>query len=508
MSGPLTKSVAHGATWIGISQVFTKGVRFIAMIILARLLLPDDFGVVAMAVIVTAAVQNLFDLGLNQAIIQRKEVTADHLSTSFWIMLALGIIFFIITVFVSPFVGKFFGNDRVGPVLVVSAISFIICPLGCIHGTLLKKRLDFLKLTVADAAGSLAYILVAVIMAFTGFGVWSIVFGGLAYELGYVILRWVLLRWHPSFSFSVSSLKDLWRFGLTVTGTRLLDFLNAQVDSLAIGRFLTAASLGYYNLGLRIVTTPSDNLWGIVTTVSFPAFSMIQGEDKRLRLGFLKSMRFATIIGLPLFIGMAIVGPELIKVVFGQQWIPAILPMQVISITAGFSMLGIGAASLILAKGRPDINLKFSLARLILLVPCLLLGVRLGALGVALGVLALTVVLTPIQQSLAMRFIGLRMKEYLVALWPAIFGSAVMTMVLLALRYLAARLFTLPDIGLLASSVVLGVAVYFTTLKVTRVQTLNEMIELVREMAKPYLRQALVKLGLRRGEAVNIAGGK
>lgn len=505
MSGPLTKSVAHGTTWMGISTVLKQGFRFTAMIVLARLLLPEDFGVVAMAVIITSLMLGLFDMGLNQALVQRKEVTASHLSTIFWVMLALGIIFCILVVAISPFAAKFFRNELVGPVLAISSISFIICSLGSVHGALLRKRLDFLRFSIAEGAGAVAYLAVAVTMAFAGFGVWSIVLGGLADNLTYVTLRWILCRWHPSFAFSVSSLRDLWGFGFNHAGTKLVESLSERLDYLIIGRFLAAATLGFYNLGLRAISLPLQNMNFIATTVAFPAFSTIQDEDERLRRGFLKSMTFISIIGLPLFTGVAIVGPELIKVIFGQKWILAVLPMQVLCIMGVFRTIGLVVPSLILSKGRPDINLKLGMARLVVLVPCLLIAVRFGAVGVALGISAVTAIFWLAKQIFANRLIGLGMREYLAALRPAALGSAVMAMVLLAFRYVLTSLLTMPDIGLLAISVVLGAAIYFVTLKVTRTEALNEMTGLVREVAMPYLRPAMLKLGLSREEALHTA---
>jgi lipopolysaccharide exporter len=198
----------------------------------------------------------------------------------------------------------------------------------------------------------------------------------------------------------------------------------------------------------------------------------------------------------------------LIKVIFGQKWILAILPMQLLCIMGGFRTIGLAVPSLILSKGRPDINLKLNLAKLALLVPCLLIAVRFGAVGVALGLSVVAVVFWPIQQIFANRLIGLKMREYLMALFPAAFGSAVMAMVLLALRYAATSLLALPDIGMLLSSAVLGIVVYFVTLKAIRIKAFNEMIGLVLEMVSSYLRPVMVKLGLVREGALPAADEK
>jgi O-antigen/teichoic acid export membrane protein len=496
MSGDLTRSVVRGAGWTGISQIMQQGFHLLAMIVLARLLLPDDFGIASMAIIFTSIAVAVFDLGLNQAIIQRKEITESHLSTTFWLVLFMGVIFCIVIVFASPWVAKFFNNDAVGPVLAVASISCVICPLGSVHGALLRKKLDFFRFSVAEATAAVVYLATAVSMAFAGFGVWSIVAGGLANDATYVTMRWILYRWHPSFTFSISSLKDLWSFGMNQTGTKLIEIIDQRMDYLIIGRFLSAASLGFYNLGLRVTHMPSQYLRFIITRVAFPAFSTIQDENTRLRRGFLKGVAYISIIGLPLFVGLVIVAPEFVRVIFGQKWELAILPMQILCAAAVFRVLGLAVPSLMLSKGRPDILLKISLTRLVLLVGAFLVGVRYGTVGVAIALSSVEAVIWPIQQILANRIMDLRMKDYMISVYPAVLGCAVMAVILIGFRYTITSMFTLPDIALLVSAVALGIIAYFATLKLTKIESFNEMLGLFQELVKPFFRPAMVKIGI------------
>jgi PST family polysaccharide transporter len=476
----------QAATWVGTAQVLGEVLRFVSIIVLARLLSPDDFGVVAMAAIITSAASEIIDMGFNRAIIQRKEVTPGHLSTTFWVGCLIGIFFYGVTVACSPFVGSFFGNKLVGSILAVSSLTFVITPLGSVHGALLRKGMDFFKFSIAEAGEAVGYLIVAVSLAFAGFGVWSIVLGGLAGRCAVVSLRWVLFHWHPSLMFSFSSLKDLWSFGLNVTGIRLVDFLNKRSDYIIIGKFLTSADLGFYNLGLRMVSLPIEGLVFIVSRVAFPAFSLVQDDDERLRRGLIKSAKFLSILGFPLFTGVAIVAPELVRVVFSPKWIPAVLPMQMLCIWASANLISITVPSLILAKGRPNIYLRLTIAKVIVYVPCLLfVGVRFGTVGVALSLAVVSAIFSLAQLVFANRLISLSMRDYLVSLRPAVFASVVMALVLLAFRFAVTNLAALPDIGLLISSILLGVVVYFVTLKVTRTKALDEMVQLVLEMLRP-----------------------
>jgi O-antigen/teichoic acid export membrane protein len=508
MNNSLTKSAAYGVTWSGIVQVLSQILSFISTIILARLLSPEDFGIVASASIFTELLSRMGDMGLSTAIIQRKNITSSHLSTVFWSALGLGIVFCLITVAISPIAANFFHNEKIGPVLAVYSIAFVIAPLRMVHGTLMMKRLEFFRFSVCEIGNGITYALAVIALSFAGLGVWSIVFGYLASQVIYATLRWSLSRWHPSFIFSIKSLKELWGFGANVTGNTIVQYIIDKLDYLIVGKFLTVASLGIYSMSYKVVNMISNVTSASVSAVSFTTFSIVQEDKERLRRGFMKSTAYVSLIASPCFAGLAVLGPEIIKVAFGPGWEMSIRPMQILCIMATFYSIGITSGSLAVSKGRPDISLKFNIVRLILLVPALLVGVRFGAMGVAAGVSAVAAVISFAYQVVVNRLIGLRLRQYIMVLYPALFGTAIMVIALLAYRYMGIRLFAMGEIWRLASSVVLGVCIYFTTLKLTRTRALNEIILLVQEMARPYLRPVMIKLGLWRREAMNITNEK
>ncbi|MGA2670060.1 MAG: MOP flippase family protein [Dehalococcoidia bacterium] len=504
----LTKSAAYGVTWSGIVQVLSQTFSFISTIVLARLLSPEDFGVVATAGIVTELLSRMGDMGFSTAIIQRKKITPSHLSTVFWAALALGVVFCLTTVGISPLAAKFFNNEKIGPILAVYSIGFIIAPLRMVHGSLMMKRLEFFRFSVCEVGNGIGYALAVIALALAGFGVWSLVLGYLISQILYAVLRWSLSHWRPSFTFSINSLKDLWGFGANVTGSTIVQYVIDKLDYLIVGKFLAVVSLGIYSMSYKVVNMISNAISASVSAVSFTTFSIVQDDNERLRRGFLKSTAYISLIAIPSFAGLAILGPEVIRVAFGLKWELAIRPMQVLCIMAILNSIGITAGSVAVSKGRPDIGLKFNIVRLILLIPTLLFGVRFGAMGVAAGVSAVTAIIWLVYQIVVNRLIGLNIKKYLTTLYPAIFGTVIMAMVLFAYRYVATHLFTLPEVGLLASSVVLGACVYFATLKATKTKSLNEVIGLLREIARPYLRPIGLKLGLWRRETIHVADDK
>lgn len=481
MRGSLSVAVGRGMTWLGISEVVSSGLRIIATIILARLLLAEDFGVVAMATVVIEVVLVAIDLGFGEAIIQRKDVTESHLSTIFWTGLALGVTFCAVTVAISPIVAGLYGEKTVGPILAVYSLIFALAPLRTIHGCLLRKRLEFSRFAVGEIGHSATYLILSVSLATLGLGGWSLVLGSLASQVVLIVLRWTLCRWQPSRTFSLTCLKELWGFSASVTGNRLIHATAGKLDQLIIGRFLSATSLGFYYLAMKIPYALNTPLAMVVEKAIFPTFSLVQDEHERMRRGFIRGMSYLSLMVLPMFVGLAILAPQLVPVVFGEKWSQVILPMQILCVPACVSSINALAGPTLLAKGRPDIILKISLLQLALMVASPLIGIRFGVVGVAAGVSIITVIVWLIYQITSIRLVGLRLVDLLNALRPAAFGSAVMAVFLLAFGYIATRTFDLSSIWLLAISVALGIAVYFVFLKALRTKALDEIIELIRD---------------------------
>jgi len=490
MSSSLSQSVARGTTWLGSSEMFGQGLRLITTVVLARLLLPEDFGILAMAAVITEVVMRIADLGFADAIIQRKDTTSSHLSTCFWTMLGLGIILCGVTVAISPIMAGFFDNELVGPVLAVSSIAFVIAPLRIIHGSLMRKQLNFLRFSIGEVVQAVAYLAAAISMAILGFGVWSLVIGNLTGQVALLISRWTLYRWHPSLTFSIESLKDLWKFGASVTGTRAVQLLIQRLDYLILGRFLSAATLGIYHMAHRIVISSNTGLLMTVNRVAFPAFSLIQSETERLRRGFIRSIAYLSLILLPIFAGLAIVGPELVRVVLGEQWLEAITPMQILCLSGFFLAVNITVGPILRAKGRPGVELVIAIVTACLRIPALLISVQYGIVSVAIAVTSVSVLIFPIRLYFIKRVIGVTMIDYLITLRPAFIGTAIMTIILLPFRYTLTSILAIPDIVLLISSILLGILVYFSVLKIAKVQSLSEMSGLVFDVVRPFARSA------------------
>jgi O-antigen/teichoic acid export membrane protein len=227
----------------------------------------------------------------------------------------------------------------------------------------------------------------------------------------------------------------------------------------------------------------------VVGRVAFPTFAVIQDEDERLRRGLKKAVTYVALVVLPLVCGMAIVAPELTRVLLGEKWIPSILPMQIL---CGFAIaFSISALSgpLLRSKGRTDIEFRVDLVRFAVLIPCLLVAVGHGTVGVAVCVSVVGFVVALVRQMAANRLVGLSLRDYLGSIAPPASATAVMAVAVVAFRQAATTAFAMPDAALLASMVVLGAIVYVVALKLTRTRALDELAELSIDMVKPLWRK-------------------
>ena len=478
----LMSSATRGVFWSGISQFSTQLYQFIVMIILARLLFPEDFGVIGMAVIFTGLVQTINELGLSAAIIQKKNINDNHLSTSFWISLGLGIILFITTVIISPYIADFFKNELVGSVVSVLSIGFILGSFGVVHRSLLQKNIEFKKIAVTEISASVMSGTVSIILALLGFGVWSLVFGTIINNFTRVVLLWKVCTWRPSMTFDLTSFKELFSFGAHVMGSQFLNYFDSNVDYLLIGKFLSATALGHYTLAYQLSTFPLTKISSIITSVTFPTFSIIQDDNDSLRYAYLKVNKYISAITFPLLAGLIMVAPDFIPLVFGGKWAPMIVPLQILCVAGALKSVGTTVGSILLSKGRSDIQFKWNIFTAIVLTIAILIGLRYGLTGVAMAITIMSFLLFFIIQSIANNLINLNFSDYFKALYPATTGSILVIISLLI--YQKSGIYSHLDIFSLIYSIILGILVYILGMRIIAKDLFREIKIIITDMRK------------------------
>lgn len=477
----LTTKTVKGVGWSGTSQIVTQGFQFIVKIILARLLLPDDFGIIGMALIFTTLMQTVNELGLSAAIIQRKDINNTHLSTSFWISIIMGLILCAVTIIASPFIAVFFKKELIQPVISILSIGFILGSFGIVHRTLLVKKIDFKNVAIAEAGAAAFSGIVSVVLALLGFGVWSLVIGSLIGNLGSSVLLWITCSWRPSMIFDLKSFKELFGFGKNVMGSRILDYIESNADYLLIGKFLDANSLGLYTLAYQMAIFPLSKISHIFARVAFPAFSNIQDDNAKLRIYYLKVIKYTSLITFPLLAGLAIIAPEFIPIAIGEKWMPMVLPLQILCILGALNSIGTHVGTILLCKGRPDIQFKWSIFTSIVLPIAILIGVRYGIIGVAIAGTIMSLLLFLIIQNITNSLIDLGLYDFFKVLYSATICSIILVISVLAFQRLSLFLSLQDNISLIIS-IITGAVFYILAIWIIDSDSIKEVRVLIKQM--------------------------
>ena len=287
----LKNKTKKGLAWSMIERFATQGVQFLFGIILARLLSPDDYGVIAMPLVFLAIAQCIIDSGFSTALIRKPELTEDDLSTAFYFNIGIGILCYAVLFFSSPLIADFYHTPILSSLLKVTALAVLFNPLCAVQQAILTRKIDFKTQAIVSLSGAVVSGIVGLYMAYNGFGVWSLVFQQVGGYVMRTILLWILGKWKPKRKWSWESFHYLWGFGSKMLGSGLLDTIYNNIYPIVIGKYFCANDLGNYTRAQQFATLPSSNVTGVLQRVTFPVLSSIQNEDERLAKNYRKILK-------------------------------------------------------------------------------------------------------------------------------------------------------------------------------------------------------------------------
>jgi len=460
-SGSLREQAARGVFWTAVQRWGTSAITFINFTILARLLGPEAYGLVALASVVIAFCSVFLDEGFSTAIIQRAELEPEHLDSAFWATVGLGLLLTMGSLAAAGVVARGFHEPGIRPIFPWLCLSLPISSLAGVQDAILRRSLNFRGLAIRSLAAAIAGMAIAQPLAFGGYGVWSLVWAQLASATVGTAALWRATGWRPRVLFSVRHFRDLVGFGSRMVGTSLLYFFDRRASDFLIGYFLGPAALGLYNMASRLVFLVVDVLTGIGAQVSVPAFSRIQNDPSRLRTALSESIQFASLIAVPCFVGMAAIAPEVIKVLVGSKWLGSVPVLRALCALGIVYAVCFPTNAILTALGRVEWILRLELLQTVSTVVLLVFVVHWGITAVAIAYAGRLVALSPIRIALANRLIAMDVRSYLRCYAAAIAGAGAMLVGLAALN--AATAGKLPPLGLLVTEVLFGAVVYSTT---------------------------------------------
>lgn len=374
----LKRKTINGFFWGLLESVFSQGLGFIFGIFLARLLSPQEFGLLGMITIFISVAQVFVDSGLSQALIRKQNCSNRDYSTVFWANVAIGVLSYLIIWFCSPLIATFYNRPELIELTRVTALAIIIGSLTLIQQTIITKEVDFKTLTKISTVGTVISGLVAIALAFRGFGVWSLVWRSIINQVVRSILLWRYNRWLPLRVFDKQSFKELFGFSSNILFITVIAALFKNVYNLVIGRTYSDKILGYYTNADQYSGIPSNTLSSITNKVSYPVLATLQNDDAKLKASCSKLVNTTMYASFLVMFGFAAMAYPMFAILFGKKWLPAVEFFQVLCIAYAITPMHIINQNILKIKGRSDLFLKTEIIKYIVFVPFIALGIFFG----------------------------------------------------------------------------------------------------------------------------------
>lgn len=422
----LAKKTVKNALWNYGTFASSKAVVFITTIILARVLAPTDFGLMAIGLTIMNYLDILADFGIGPALVYRQDKPEQSANVAFVLSVGSGIGLMLIAWLTAPLVAAFFNEPRVVDLFRVLALGLLLTSLGNIHSALLSKRLDFRRHLIPQVGRTVVKGVVSVGGALLGMGVWSLVWGQIAGILASTILYWVALRWRPQLTFDTEIARSLVGYGGHIVLASILGSFLSNVDYLLIGRLQDSTQLGFYTMGFRLPELIILSLVVVVGQAIFPTYAKLQDDREATQKGFLVLLRYVSMLTVPIGIGMVIIAHDFVYAFYTETWEPVIPVMQLLSLYAVAWSLSYNAGDIYKATGRAKIINQIAIVRLLITVPVLWYAATVSIYAVALGQLIVAVVLTLFTLAVANRVLGVRVAAMFESVWPSVISAVVM----------------------------------------------------------------------------------
>ena len=475
-----TVTALRSAIWVMAESWLVRVVSLVSFFVLAHLLTPKDFGLVALATVYFTFGSFFIDQGFSTSLVQREKLEDDHLDAVFWAQCALGVALAALTFLLADPIARLLGEPTLTPVLQALSIVPIISGLTLVQQAQLRRGLRFRGLATRRVLSTAAGALIAIVLAWQGFGVWSLVAQTAGAALVSLVVFWRVSSWRPRLSFSFRHLRELTAFGAAVFAHDVISSIAIHVDRLLVGRFAGAGALGVYTVARRIDAIAGEVLVVGLQKIVVPVFARVQNERSALLRGLFRAHRLIAFIVLPAFVGIALTAPKLVPLLLGPKWLEAIPVVQAATLPSLMAALGFFLGNIITAIGRAGLRLAISIVHALVATVLVLTALRWGPAAVALA-MGLAAMFAYVLNIIALRrLIGLNVVAYHAQAWPALIGTAVMAA---AVLWTDSYLTELASWIALAINLVVGALAYVGTTLVLARDQWQEMIALARSLA-------------------------
>ncbi len=475
----LSQKVFSGMKWKAIERFFLQLINAFTPMLLARLLLPEDFGTIAILSVFISIANTFVHNGLGNSIIQKKDSDDLDCSTVFYTQFAIAIICYCVLFVSAPFIAKLYKNPELSLMLRIMSFSIVISAIGSIQITVMKKKMQFQKSFVINTIATITYGVVGIGLAYAGLGPWSLVWANLANGIALPLGAIFMVRWRPKLEFSFERLKKLFSYSWKLTVGWLIGTLHQDLYVLVVGKRFSATTLGFYNRAGSFPQIISKTVTEVVDGVMFPAMSQIQDDREKLK-GITKTLlSMNAYILFPVFFGLSSVAKNLVTIILTEKWLPSVPMMQIICITYALNSINNSNMQVFNSMGRSDIFMKFELIKRSISI-VLLVAVSFISIYAVILVLLLMAVLSNLMNAYQnKKLLGIKFREQAKCLLPSFVCGLLMWIAVMAAGLIKINIFVS-----LIVQIFTGVVVYLALSAIFRLQPFCYLLNYVKNMKK------------------------
>jgi O-antigen/teichoic acid export membrane protein len=475
----LKKQALSGVFWTGIEQVGTQLINFIVSVILARLLLPEDFGLIGMIAIFMGIGGVLVNSGLTSSLIRSSNLTQEDYSTVFVFNMLGSFVVYIIIYFSAPYIAVFYNQEILIGLIRWYSLSIIIQAFSTVQQTRLTKKLDFKTQTFVFLPALFLGGIIGVLLALKEYGVWSLVVMSLVQTTVKTILLWYRSKWTPDLKFSDKAFKKHFNFGYKLTLSGLLEIVFSNIYNIIIGKFYSVAQVGYYQRANSLQLLPATSVSSVISKVSYPLFSQIKDDNIRFKRVFRKILKLMIFIIAPILLVLAVLAEPLFRFLFTEKWLPAVPYFQILVVTGILYPLHAYNLNIINVKGRSDLFLRLEIIKKVLFISVIMVAFKFGLYGLLYSSVLFSIIAFFINTYYSGRFINYSTLEQIKDIYPIILLSLLTGFIVYILdRFILFDICC--DFARLALGAILAVIVYVFTAYFFKFESLTEINILIK----------------------------
>ncbi len=475
--GAFRHRTVSALVWSVGAQAAARGLSFTIIIVLARLLAPGDFGLIAMTAVLTGFATIFRDVGFGSALIQRSEIDETHRSSVFWLSLAVGAALMLAVAASSPLVAWYFKHPILVVLTLVLSLDFLLTSLSIVHVALLHRALRFRPIVVIDLAAMVGSGSLAIAAALLGAGVWSLAIWTLSMSAIRVTLLWRTSGWRPRWIWDRGAIRDLFRFSSNLLGFNLVNYWIRNADKLLIGRFLSAWALGVYTRAYALMMLPFGVIGGGLGSVMFPAMSEIQHDRQRVASLYLRMTRAVALVTFPLMIGLWAVADDFVLALYGPKWVAMVPIVRLLCVAGLLESIGTLTGNLYLSQGRSDLQLRVGAILGVASIGAIAIGMMWGLIGVATAYTVYSVLAFFPALRIAARLVDLRITHVIRSLAEPLGCSLIMAVAVLGLDQLMPA--SWPAAWHMVIECVFGASIYVLLVLALKIQAWRDVHEVL-----------------------------